>query len=86
MYYYDDYYYDPTYEDDYYAYDYDYDLGPGRTTGQDNLKPLSTGSGVQTPELPDIGKEDYGGLIKVKRIPDFFPSSWINYVKLGKMI
>jgi len=64
VYYYDDYYYDPTYEDDYYAYDYDYDLGPGRTTGQDNLKPLSTGSGVQTPELPDIGKEDYGGLIK----------------------
>jgi len=57
VYYYEDYYYDPAYDSDYYGYDYDYDLGPLQSQSP------STDT-AQSPELPDIGGEDYGGLIK----------------------
>ena len=63
VYYYDDYYYDPAYEEDYYGYDYeDYELAPPKPQGKFKSNPLTA---EPSPELPDIGGEDYGGLIKV---------------------
>jgi len=65
VYYYDDYYYDPEYEEDYYGYDYDYDMGPEKPKAKVKSNPLlSAVQGGSAPELPDIGGEDYGGLIK----------------------
>jgi len=62
VYYYDDYYYDPAYEEDYYGYDYeDYELAPPKPQGKFKSNPLTA---EPSPELPDIGGEDYGGLIK----------------------
>lgn len=60
VYYYDDYYYDPAYEEEYYGYDYeDYDLAQPKLQGKSNPVPAEP-----APDLPDIGGEDYGGLIK----------------------
>jgi len=65
VYYYDDYYYDPAYEEDYYDYDYDYDVGPSKPQQAVKNNPLfSAAQTGQTSDLPDIGGEDYGGLIK----------------------
>eukprot|EP00092_Neocalanus_flemingeri_P010905 GFUD01011745.1.p1 GENE.GFUD01011745.1~~GFUD01011745.1.p1 ORF type:complete len:464 (+),score=98.25 GFUD01011745.1:88-1392(+) len=66
VYYYDDYYYDPAYEEEYYDdYDYDYDVVPEKTQTGGKSSPLfSAAQTGQTSDLPDIGGEDYGGLIK----------------------
>ena len=66
VYYYEDYYYDPAYDADYYGYDYDYDLGPLQSQSQVKSSPqVPSTHTAQSPELQDIGGEDYGGIIKV---------------------